>query len=145
MLYAPFACAETFTKHFQKYGAITDSVIMKDKHTRMPRGFGFVTFSDPSVLDRVLEDDHVIDGRTVRLLCSISKNRDLNFGLYSQLRFLCFKVEVKRTVPKEEMSSKDGPKTKKIFVGGIPPSLTEGTSDAETFFCFQAKDISTLY
>ncbi|XP_066372865.1 uncharacterized protein [Miscanthus floridulus] len=89
---------ETFTRHFQKYGAITDSVIMKDKHTRMPRGFGFVTFSDPSVLDRVLEDDHVIDGRT---------------------------VEVKRTVPKEEMSSKDGPKTKKIFVGGIPPSLTE--------------------
>ncbi|AQL03806.1 uncharacterized protein [Zea mays] len=88
---------ETFTKHFQKYGAITDSVIMKDKHTRMPRGFGFVTFSDPSVLDRVLEDEHVIDGRT---------------------------VEVKRTVPKE-LSSKDGPKTKKIFVGGIPPSLTE--------------------
>ncbi|WVZ79707.1 hypothetical protein U9M48_027258 [Paspalum notatum var. saurae] len=97
---------ETFTKHFQKYGAITDSVIMKDKHTRMPRGFGFITFSDPSVLDRVLEDEHVIDGRT---------------------------VEVKRTVPKEEMSLKDGPKdgskggpkTKKIFVGGIPPSLTE--------------------
>jgi len=24
------------------------------------------------------------------------------------------------------MSTKDGPKTKKIFVGGIPPSLTEG-------------------
>jgi len=91
--------AETFTKHFQKYGAITDSVIMKDKHTKMPRGFGFVTFSDPSVIDRVLEDEHVIDGRT---------------------------VEVKRTVPKEEMSTKDGPKTKKIFVGGIPPSLTEG-------------------
>ncbi|KAJ1259621.1 hypothetical protein BS78_10G169400 [Paspalum vaginatum] len=97
---------ETFTKHFQKYGAITDSVIMKDKHTRMPRGFGFITFSDPSVLDRVLEDEHVIDGRT---------------------------VEVKRTVPKEEMPLKDGPKdgpkggskTKKIFVGGIPPSLTE--------------------
>nr|CAB3468226.1 unnamed protein product [Digitaria exilis] len=89
---------ETFTKHFKKYGAITDSVIMKDKHTKMPRGFGFVTFSDPSVIDRVLEDEHVIDGRT---------------------------VEVKRTVPKDEMSTKDGPKTKKIFVGGIPPSLTE--------------------
>jgi heterogeneous nuclear ribonucleoprotein A1/A3 len=38
---------------------------MKDKHTKMPRGFGFVTFSDPSVIDKVLEDDHVIDGRTV--------------------------------------------------------------------------------
>jgi len=71
---------------------------MKDKHTKMPRGFGFVTFSDPSVIDKVLEDDHVIDGRT---------------------------VEVKRTVPREEMTTKDGPKTRKIFIGGLPPSLTE--------------------
>jgi len=38
---------------------------MKDKHTQKPRGFGFVTFADPSVIDKVLEDDHVIDGRTV--------------------------------------------------------------------------------
>jgi hypothetical protein len=62
-----FIClyVETFSKHFEKYGAITDSVIMKDKHTKMPRGFGFVTFSDPSVIDKVLEDEHVIDGRTV--------------------------------------------------------------------------------
>ncbi|VAI45600.1 unnamed protein product [Triticum turgidum subsp. durum] len=89
---------ESFSKHFGKYGAITDSVIMKDKHTKMPRGFGFVTFSDPSVIDKVLEDEHNIDGRT---------------------------VEVKRTVPREEMSSKDGPKTRKIFVGGLPSTLTE--------------------
>lgn len=34
-------------------------------------------------------------------------------------------VEVKRTVPREEMP-KAGIKTKKIFVGGIPTSLTEG-------------------
>ena len=65
-----FIClyVESFSKHFEKYGAITDSVIMKDKHTKMPRGFGFVTFSDPSVIDKVLEDDHVIDGRTVGYL-----------------------------------------------------------------------------
>ncbi|CAM0910250.1 unnamed protein product [Alopecurus aequalis] len=88
-----------FAKHFQKYGVIKDSVIMMDKHTRMPRGFGFVTFKDPSVIDRVLEDEHTIDGRT---------------------------VEVKRTVPREAMSTKETPKTRKIFVGGITPSLTEG-------------------
>ncbi|XP_074588696.1 uncharacterized protein LOC141844557 [Curcuma longa] len=89
---------ETFSRHFRKYGEITDSVIMKDKNTLMPRGFGFVTFADPSIIDKVLEDEHVIDGRT---------------------------VEVKRTVPREEMPSKAGIKTKKIFVGGIPTSLTE--------------------
>ncbi|KAG6518675.1 hypothetical protein ZIOFF_022155 [Zingiber officinale] len=71
---------------------------MKDKNTLMPRGFGFVTFADPSIIDKVLENEHVIDGRT---------------------------VEVKRTVPREEMPSKAGIKTKKIFVGGIPTSLTE--------------------
>lgn len=89
---------DTFSKHFKKYGEITDSVIMKDKHTRMPRGFGFITFADPSVVEEVLNDDHVIDGRT---------------------------VEVKRTVPRETMPSKGNIKTKKIFVGGIPTSLTE--------------------
>lgn len=83
---------DKFFNHFAKYGEITDSVVMKDKYTQAPRGFGFVTFADPSVIDKVLEDEHSIGGKM---------------------------VEVKRTVPK------GGPKSKKIFVGGIPTSLTE--------------------
>lgn len=35
-------------------------------------------------------------------------------------------VEVKRTVPREDTDYKGVSKTKKIFVGGIPPSLTNG-------------------
>lgn len=37
-----------------------------------------------------------------------------------------YQVEVKRTVPKEDMQVKGSPKTKKIFVGGLPLTLTEG-------------------
>lgn len=37
-------------------------------------------------------------------------------------------VEIKRTIPKGSGQSKDF-KTKKIFVGGIPSSVTEGTYD----------------
>lgn len=59
--------SEIFANHFSNYGEITDSVIMMDRHTGRPRGFGFVTFADPAVADKVLEEDHVIDGRTVRL------------------------------------------------------------------------------
>lgn len=35
-------------------------------------------------------------------------------------------IEVKRTVPREDMEVKGVSKTTKIFVGGIPPSLTDG-------------------
>ncbi|CAO2207113.1 unnamed protein product [Urochloa humidicola] len=96
----------TFVRHFGQYGEIIDSVIMKDRHTSQPRGFGFITYSDPAVVDKVIEDDHVINGKP---------------------------VEIKRTIPKGAMqsSSKDF-KTKKIFVGGLPSALTE--DDFKNFF-----------
>lgn len=93
-----------FVKHFGQYGEIVDSVIMKDKHTSQPRGFGFITYSNPAVVDKVIEDIHVINGK---------------------------QVEIKRTIPKDSMQSKDF-KTKKIFVGGLPPALTE--DDFKDFF-----------
>ncbi|MQL67980.1 hypothetical protein Taro_000241 [Colocasia esculenta] len=88
--------AATFSKYFGKYGEMTDYVIMKDKVTNQPRGFGFVTYADPSVVDKVIEETHVINGK---------------------------QVEIKRTIPKDA-SSKDF-KTKKIFVGGLPSTYTE--------------------
>ncbi|CAI9753771.1 unnamed protein product [Fraxinus pennsylvanica] len=89
---------ESFSSYFNKYGEITDSVIMMDRISGRPRGFGFVTFADPEVADRVLQEEHVIDGRA---------------------------VEVKRTVPREGMQIKGVSKTKKIFVGGLPLTLHE--------------------
>lgn len=59
---------ESFSNYFSKYGEITDSVIMMDKLTGRPRGFGFVTFADSEVADKVLDKEHVIDGRAVRVL-----------------------------------------------------------------------------
>ncbi|XP_020240053.1 heterogeneous nuclear ribonucleoprotein A1-like 2 [Cajanus cajan] len=88
-----------FIKHFGKYGEITDSVIMKDRKTGQPRGFGFITYADASVVDSVIEDTHIINGK---------------------------QVEIKRTIPRGAVgsNSKDF-RTKKIFVGGIPSTVTE--------------------
>lgn len=58
---------EKLKDYFEAYGAVLQTVIMRDKLTGKPRGFGFVVFADPLVLDRVLQDAHTIDGRTVRL------------------------------------------------------------------------------
>lgn len=102
----------TLRDYFTQFGDVSQVVIMRDKTTGRPRGFGFVVFSDPSVLDQVLQDKHTIDGRP---------------------------VEAKRALSREEQhSSRSGNfnsgrgsegggyfKTKKIFVGGLPPTLTE--------------------
>jgi RNA recognition motif-containing protein len=57
-----------FVTHFGRYGEIIDSVIMKDKFTSQPRGFGFITYSNPAVVDKVIEDIHVINGKQVGLV-----------------------------------------------------------------------------
>ncbi|KAH9652409.1 RNA-binding (RRM/RBD/RNP motifs) family protein [Citrus sinensis] len=75
-----------------------------DRYTGQPRGFGFITYADPSVVDKVIEDTHIINGK---------------------------QVEIKRTIPKGSGQSKDF-KTKKIFVGGIPSSVSE--DELKNFF-----------
>ncbi|KAJ7972611.1 Heterogeneous nuclear ribonucleoprotein 1 [Quillaja saponaria] len=104
---------ETLREHFNQYGEVTQTVIMRDKTTGRPRGFAFVVFSDPSVLDRVLQDKHNIDGRTVeakRALSREEQNASSRSGSFNSGR-----------------SSGGGGnfRTKKIFVGGLPSTLTE--------------------
>jgi RNA recognition motif-containing protein len=68
---------ETLTEHFSRYGTVVGSVIAKDRATGSPRGFAFVSFSDPAAVDLALQDSHDILGRTVSsflaslIFCSI--------------------------------------------------------------------------
>ncbi|KAF7140096.1 hypothetical protein RHSIM_Rhsim06G0231900 [Rhododendron simsii] len=64
---------------------------------RESKGFGFITYADPSVVDKVIVDNHIINGK---------------------------QVEIKRTIPKGAGQS-GGFKTKKLFVGGLPSTVTE--------------------
>lgn len=71
---------ELFKMYWQQFGNITDHVVMRNKETGEPRGFGFVTFEDPFVVDAVMNaaEEHQINGK---------------------------RVEVKRCVPKEQMGA----------------------------------------
>ncbi|MCD7468862.1 hypothetical protein HAX54_007407 [Datura stramonium] len=64
---------DQFVKYFEKYGEIIDSVIMKDRHTGRPRGFGFITYADPSVVDTVITETHIINDKQVEIKRTISK------------------------------------------------------------------------
>ncbi|KAK4275365.1 hypothetical protein QN277_018459 [Acacia crassicarpa] len=100
---------ERLKEYFGNYGEVIETVIMRDRMTGRARGFGFVVFSDPAVAERVIMDKHIIDGRT---------------------------VEAKKAVPRDDQQminrtsgsvhGSPGPgRTKKIFVGGLPSSITE--------------------
>lgn len=56
---------ETLQKYFESYGKVLDCVIMRDKHTGHPRGFGFVTFAKEESADRAATKRHELDGRQV--------------------------------------------------------------------------------
>ncbi|XP_030514292.1 heterogeneous nuclear ribonucleoprotein 1-like [Rhodamnia argentea] len=102
--------------YFQNFGEVVEAVIMRDRATGRARGFGFVVFADPAVAERVVMEKHVIDGRS---------------------------VEAKKAVPRDDhnilirnnrsISGSPAPtRTKKIFVGGLPSTITE--SDFKKYF-----------
>ncbi|XP_027343919.1 heterogeneous nuclear ribonucleoprotein 1-like [Abrus precatorius] len=107
---------ERLREYFSTFGEVMESVIMKDRTTGRARGFGFIVFSDPVVAERVIKEKHSIDGRM---------------------------VEAKKAVPKDDqniLSRNSGSvhgspvpcRTRKIFVGGLPSTVTE--SDFKKYF-----------
>ncbi|XP_063697432.1 RNA-binding protein Musashi homolog Rbp6 [Culicoides brevitarsis] len=83
--------AEKLKEYFGSFGAVTDVLIMKDPATQRSRGFGFITFSDPQSVEKVLQvREHILDGK---------------------------KIDPKYATPKNK--PKPSNKTKKIFVGGV--------------------------
>ena len=62
-----FSLSEGLKEYFGKFGDIAEVMVMKDPTTKRSRGFGFVTFSDPNSVDKVLAHGlHDLDGKKVR-------------------------------------------------------------------------------
>ncbi|CAI9115983.1 OLC1v1017017C1 [Oldenlandia corymbosa var. corymbosa] len=71
---------DEFKNYFEKFGRITDVVVMHDNVTRRPRGFGFITFASEDAVDEVVQNTfHKLNDK---------------------------EVEVKRAVPKESSSGR---------------------------------------
>ncbi|KAB0347745.1 hypothetical protein FD754_012602 [Muntiacus muntjak] len=91
---------DSLREHFEKWGTLTDCVVMRDPQTKRSRGFGFVTYSCVEEVDAAMcARPHEVDGRV---------------------------VEPKRAVSRED-SVKPGAHltVKKIFVGGIKEDTEE--------------------
>eukprot|EP00798_Chlamydomonas_sp_ICE-L_P000894 gene894-5690_t len=86
---------DALREYFSKFGELEQAEVMKDRYTGKSRGFGFVTFHETSAATVALAAEHSIDGR---------------------------RCEAKAALPKGETSI---PRTTRIFVARIPPSVTE--------------------
>ncbi|BAT80637.1 hypothetical protein VIGAN_03023100 [Vigna angularis var. angularis] len=107
---------ERLREYFGKYGEVIEAVIMRDRTTGRARGFGFVVFSDPVVAERVIMDKHIIDGRTVEAKKAVPRDDQITVNRQSGT-----------------IQGSPGPgRTKKIFVGGLPSTITE--SDFKKYF-----------
>lgn len=95
--------------YFGMFGHVLEVVIMKDRATGSARGFGFVVFADPAVAERVVLKKHNIDGRTVEARKAISRDEQHSLT----------RSNVGSRKPAGQI------RTKKMFVGGLAPTVTE--------------------
>ncbi|KAK6635441.1 hypothetical protein RUM44_000692 [Polyplax serrata] len=96
--------SEKLRQYFGMFGNITDVLIMKDPVTQRSRGFGFITFEEPSSVENVLKVPvHTLDGK---------------------------KIDPKHATPKGR--GKGNGKTKKIFVGGV--SQDTSSEEVKAYF-----------
>ncbi|CAG8487080.1 17066_t:CDS:2 [Cetraspora pellucida] len=56
---------EGLKTYFSQFGEVTDCIVMRDPNTSRSRGFGFLTFVDPSVVNTVLVKEHQLDGKII--------------------------------------------------------------------------------
>jgi len=91
--------SEEFYDFFIQFGAIADNVVMFDRETRRPRGFGFVTFEDASVCDRLLQmgNETSNDASSSRDSNSNDNSKEPQIG---RLEMRGKMMEIKRAQPK---------------------------------------------
>ncbi|CAL0305776.1 unnamed protein product [Lupinus luteus] len=65
---------EEFKRYFERFGRITDVVVMQDSVTHRPRGFGFITFDSEESVEHVVADSfHDLSGRQVEVKRAVPK------------------------------------------------------------------------
>jgi cold-inducible RNA-binding protein len=60
---------ESLREAFEKFGEVTDAVIITDRETGRSRGFGFVTYQNNDDAETAIKsmDGTELDGRTIRV------------------------------------------------------------------------------
>lgn len=128
---------DALQSYFAQYGEVTDCIVMKNPQTGKSRGFGFVTFRDPSAVDIVLSaGKHSIDGRNVDAKPCSARGQGGNTGGAGRGG---------GGGGRGGGGSNYTGRTTKIFVGGLPNDATD--ESLKSFFgrYGQVEDVVIMY
>lgn len=112
--------------YFEQIGTVLDCVIMRDRHTGHPRGFGFVTFADDDAAASAASRRHDLDGRQVEAKRAVPRNEG---------------TQPAQPFPRQQRYGDAAPAapqhrhhtTKcKVFVGGLPSGC--GVDEFRSYF-----------
>lgn len=90
---------EAFKEFFEQFGPVEDSIVMLDRDTRRPRGFGFITFVDEESTERLLAngESNMIGGKWIDCKKAVPK-QSAGFGMM-QYRQMFMDYEAEEFVP----------------------------------------------
>jgi RNA-binding protein Musashi len=58
---------DSLRNYFSQFGEVIECTVMRDGASGRSRGFGFLTFKDPKVVNTVMVKEHYLDGKIVSL------------------------------------------------------------------------------
>ena len=118
--------ADSMRQYFEKFGVIKNIIIMIDKFTGHSRGFGFIKMDNTQSVENILAvEQHIIDKKIVdvkRALPQSYTNPTVNY--YGNYNY-------NNSINNNNNNNKPI-ESKKIFVGGLPPAVTE--EEFSTYF-----------
>jgi RNA-binding protein Musashi len=88
----PDVTNENFRSFFEQFGDVEDSVVILDKETGRPRGFGFITFVSEDTADKVIEnnDKNYINGKWVECKKATPKQTQSNYSGYNNMPYMMY-------------------------------------------------------
>ncbi|RMY58336.1 hypothetical protein D0864_13387 [Hortaea werneckii] len=102
---------ESLKSYFTQFGEVIECTVMRDGATGRSRGFGFLTFKDPKVVNTVMVKEHTLDGKLVRLEDPYTPKQKSDKSK---------QIDPKRAIPRDEQE-----RTAKIFVGGVSQDASQ--------------------
>ena len=94
-------------EYFETFGTLTDWVVMKTQLTKQPKGYGFVTFQKPEMMENCLESQpHCLNGKVVELKKATPRAEH-------------------RPEPNSQPGEESSFESNKLFITGLEPTVTK--------------------